>query len=215
MSEGDDVAKLWKVNRTIHELVRDRGFQVSDDEVNMDLATFKSMYASSGESVEYAQLSSSTLSRRYRTQYLPMRFLETQSRNQLNFFTNSSTNAADQIFVFFSDEKSVGVKTMRKLLSILDEKQINRGVIIFPGTMTSSARKADHTQVILAMQNKFKLEEFAEADLLVNITHHKLVPRHEVLSLEEKKTFVRAISTKGDSAAAHTVSRPNCPILWA
>lgn len=24
MSEGEDVAKLWKVNRTIHELVKDR-----------------------------------------------------------------------------------------------------------------------------------------------------------------------------------------------
>ena len=36
------------------------------------------------------------------------------SRNQLNFFTNSKTNPAEQIFVFFSEERSVGVKTMRK-----------------------------------------------------------------------------------------------------
>ncbi|ETW82854.1 hypothetical protein HETIRDRAFT_315674 [Heterobasidion irregulare TC 32-1] len=158
MSDGDDAAKLWKVNRTIHELVKDRGFQVSDDEINMDLATFKSLYANSGDSVD---------------------------RNQLNFFTNSRTNSSDQIFVFFSDEKSVGVKTMRKLLSILDEKKIERGIIIFPGTMTSSARK-----VILAMHNKFKLEEFAEADLLVNITHHRLVPRHEVLTVDEKKLLL-------------------------
>lgn len=158
MSDGDDAAKLWKVNRTIHELVKDRGFQVSDDEINMDLATFKSLYANSGDSVD---------------------------RNQLNFFTNSRTNPNNQIFVFFSDEKSVGVKTMRKLLSILDEKKIERGIIIFPGTMTSSARK-----VILAMHNKFKLEEFAEADLLVNITHHRLVPRHEVLTVDEKKLLL-------------------------
>jgi hypothetical protein len=38
------------------------------------------------------------------------------SRNQLNFFTNSRVNPGDQIFVFFSEEKSVGVKTMRKLV---------------------------------------------------------------------------------------------------
>jgi hypothetical protein len=86
------------------------------------------------------------------------------SRNQLNFFTNSRTDPSNQIFIFFSDEKSVGVKTMRKfvnsiytlmchpqipildlfplrLLNILEEKNIAKGIIIFPGTMTSSARK--------------------------------------------------------------------------
>jgi DNA-directed RNA polymerase I, II, and III subunit RPABC1 len=40
------------------------------------------------------------------------------------------------------------------------------------------------------MQARFKLEEFAEADLLVNITHHKLVPRHEVLDPEQKKLLL-------------------------
>lgn len=45
-------------------------------------------------------------------------------------------------------------------------------------------------QVISAMQARFRLEEFAEADLLVNITHHKLVPRHEVLDPEQKKLLL-------------------------
>lgn len=36
------------------------------------------------------------------------------SRNQLNFFTNHKSDNTDHIFVFFSDEKSIGVKTMRK-----------------------------------------------------------------------------------------------------
>ena len=45
-------------------------------------------------------------------------------------------------------------------------------------------------QVIVAMAAQYRLEEFSEADLLVNITHHTLVPRHEVLSPEEKKTLL-------------------------
>lgn len=36
------------------------------------------------------------------------------SRNQLNFFTAANDDPSDQIFVFFTDERSVGVKTMRK-----------------------------------------------------------------------------------------------------
>ncbi|KAI0316727.1 DNA-directed RNA polymerase RPB5 subunit [Amylostereum chailletii] len=185
MSDGDDTAALWKVNRTIHELVKDRGFQVSDDEINMDLGRFKELYASHGGSVESVIVSLGHIRILISTAFV------LDSRTQLNFFTNSRNNPTDQIFVFFTEEKSVGVKTMRKLLNILEEKKIDRGVIILPGSMTSSARK-----VISAMQSRFRLEEFAEADLLVNITHHKLVPRHEVLTQDEKTLLLERYRLK-------------------
>ncbi|KAF5327833.1 hypothetical protein D9619_004383 [Psilocybe cf. subviscida] len=158
MGDADETAKLWKVNRTIHELVKDRGFMVADDEINMDLQHFRDLYANQSGVVD---------------------------RNQLNFYTTSASNPTDQIFVFFCDEKSVGVKSMRKLLSILEEKSIQRGIIVFPGNMTPSARK-----VIVAMASEYRLEEFSEADLLVNIVHHTLVPRHEVLTQEEKRMLL-------------------------
>ncbi|KAL0065255.1 hypothetical protein AAF712_007766 [Marasmius tenuissimus] len=158
MGDVDESAKLWKVNRTLHEMVRDRGFQVSDEEINMDLQTFRDGYASNMGSVD---------------------------RSQLNFFSSSRADPTDQIFVFFSDEKSVGVKTMRKMLEILEQKSISRGILVFPGNMTPSARK-----VIVTMAAQFRLEEFSESDLLVNITHHLLVPKHEVLSSEDKKILL-------------------------
>ena len=89
-----------------------------------------------------------------------------------------------------------------RLLVILEEKAIQRGIIVFPGNMTPSARKVcfNHLwgsmcstflgQVIVAMAQQYKLEEFSEADLLVNITHHTLVPKHEVLTQEEKKVLL-------------------------
>jgi DNA-directed RNA polymerase I, II, and III subunit RPABC1 len=36
----------------------------------------------------------------------------------------------------------------------------------------------------------YRLEEFSESDLLVNITHHSLVPRHETLTPEDKKILL-------------------------
>lgn len=123
----------------------------------MSLADFKAQYANNGGTVECA--TPLVFSNRVTdSAALPC------SRNQLNFFTNAHTDPSNQIFIFFSDEKSVGVKTMRKfvyspytltcrqqfsilnlfplrLLNILEEKNIAKGIIIFPGTMTSSARK--------------------------------------------------------------------------
>ncbi|KAJ3990182.1 DNA-directed RNA polymerase RPB5 subunit [Lentinula detonsa] len=164
MSDADESAKLWKVNRTIHELVKDRGFSVSDEEINMDLATFRQSFSNQSGFVD---------------------------RNVLNFFSNSIANPAEQLFVFFSDEKSVGVKTMRKMLMILEEKGIQQGIIVFPGNMTPSARK-----VIVAMASQFRLEEFSESDLLVNITHHSLVPHHQALSPSEKKALLEKYRLK-------------------
>jgi len=42
----------------------------------------------------------------------------------------------------------------------------------------------------VAMAAEYRLEEFSEADLLVNIVHHTLVPRHEVLTAEEKRILL-------------------------
>lgn len=83
-----------------------QGFQVADDEINMDLATFREVYLAGGSGVEYAfssYPSPTSASLKY-----------VHSRGKLNFFSNHVENPMDQIFVFFSDEKSVGVKTMRK-----------------------------------------------------------------------------------------------------
>ena len=121
MAEQDETAKLWKVNRTIHELVKDRvwlnrpnpssmrsyllqGFQVAEDEISMDLTAFKQHYAGHSGTIEYARM------------FLSLGAVANRrnSRSQLNFFTNHQNNPMEQIYVFFTDERSVGVKTMRK-----------------------------------------------------------------------------------------------------
>jgi len=69
----------------------------------MDLMAFRNQYVSQSGNIEYVNLLFSADA-----------FLTVSRRGQLNFFTNSRKDVSDQIFIFFTEEKSVGVKTMRK-----------------------------------------------------------------------------------------------------
>jgi len=161
------VARMWKIGRTAHEMVRDRGYEVSNDELNMTLQEFTANFAPNG-AVE---------------------------KQKLNFYTekpnDDPSQVTEKIFVYFSDEKNVSIKTMRKFLEILDTQKITNGIIIFSDKMTPSARK-----IISAMSAEYTLEEFEEASLLVNITQHVLVPRHEVLTPDEKKLLLQKYRLK-------------------
>lgn len=41
---------------------------------------------------------------------------KSSSRNSLHFFASLDDNPDDQIFVYFADEASIGIKTMRKFV---------------------------------------------------------------------------------------------------
>lgn len=68
------------------------------------------------------------------------------SRNRLNFFAKLQSSTMDGedgqgIYIFYSDEASVGIKTMRRFIGILAERRIPRGIIIWSNAMTAAARK--------------------------------------------------------------------------
>lgn len=45
-------------------------------------------------------------------------------------------------------------------------------------------------QALAEMAPRFKIEHFKEAELLVDITEHILVPKHEILTSEEKAALL-------------------------
>jgi hypothetical protein len=92
--------------------------------------------------------------------------------------------------VFFITEPKVGVKAIKDVAMHMKEEQdstskVSRSIIIIEEKITPFAR-----QSLTEMQPKIMIEVFKEAELLVNITHHVLVPKHRVLSPMEKKTLL-------------------------
>ena len=51
-------ARLWRAWRTIHEMVQDRGYELSDEEVKISFEDFKTKYTGPDGNIEYAQASS-------------------------------------------------------------------------------------------------------------------------------------------------------------
>lgn len=49
-----ETARLWRAWRTVHEMVQDRGYELSDEEVKITLDEFKSKFSGGDGTIEYA-----------------------------------------------------------------------------------------------------------------------------------------------------------------
>lgn len=92
---------------------------------------------------------------------------------------------------------------MRNFINTLESHNIQRGILIWSEKMTSAARK-----VIDAMRAQFQLEDFEEAYLLVNITHHHLVPEHAVMTDQEKKELLQRYRLKDNQLPRIQINDP-------
>ena len=67
----------------------------------------------------------------------------------------------------------------------MQEENITRAIIVVQTGMTPSAKQA-----LVDMAPKYILEQFMEAELMINITEHDLVPQHIVMTADEKKELL-------------------------
>ena len=88
------------------------------------------------------------------------------------------------IWIEFCSEQSIGIKTMRAFAQHIDQHQFHTGVLVTQAPLTSAGGK-----IQAAVLPKI-IETFQEQDLLVNITHHELVPKHVLLSPVEKQALL-------------------------
>jgi len=89
------------------------------------------------------------------------------------------------ITVWFIESAKVGVKPIRDVAEFMKERNITRAVIVVEQQVSPFGRSA-----IGAMkQAGMNLEPFLEKELKFDITTHSMVPKHQLLSSEEKKNF--------------------------
>jgi len=113
------------------------------------------------------------------------------SRENLLLLLRKKEDLTEQLFVFFPEDEKVGVKPIRNYCIKMQEQSVQRAIMVVRVGMSSFAKQA-----LAEMAPKFKLEQFTETELMVNITEHQLVPKHIKLSVAEKKSLLEKYKMK-------------------
>jgi DNA-directed RNA polymerases I, II, and III subunit RPABC1 len=109
-----ETVRLWSVHKTINQLVHDRGYVVSQTNLDMTLQSFASSYAPSGTVLD---------------------------RSILNFQVEHKDSPQDKLYVFYPEDMSVGVKPIRTFLEKMNENNVFKCIVIYRSSLTPSATK--------------------------------------------------------------------------
>lgn len=115
-----------------------------------------------------------------------LRFGENPARESLTILVEKADDPTDQLFVFFPTDDKVGVKPIKTYCQRMMDEKVTRAIIVVKINLTPFAR----TAVKEMAQRGYRIEYFRDAELLVDITEHKLVPEHILLTPAEKKELL-------------------------
>ncbi|KAK4193570.1 RNA polymerase [Podospora australis] len=178
-----EVSRLWRAWRTIHEMVQDRGYELAEEEVKITFDDFRRKFTQGDGSPNRAA----------------MTFSARPSESMNKKFTPPPTAAnpdpapeCGPIHVEFCPEKtSIGIGVMKKFVEHCATNNFKAGILVTAVPLSAQARK------VMTVTSQYTLIEcFLEEDLLVNITHHELVPTHVLLSREEKTALLKRYRLK-------------------
>jgi DNA-directed RNA polymerase I, II, and III subunit RPABC1 len=157
---------MWRIRKTIMQMCHDRGYLVTQDELDQTLEQFIEQF---GDRPSEGR----------------------PSRGDISVLVAHNDDPTDQMFVFFPEEEKVGIKTIKQYCTRMQEENISRAIIVVQIGMTPSAKQA-----LVDMAPKYQLEQFLESELLVNVTEHELVPEHLVLTPAEKAELLARYKLK-------------------
>lgn len=166
MDDEAEVYKLWRIRKTVMQMCHDRGYLVTQDELDQSLEQFVEQFGNRPSEGR-------------------------PSRGDMSVLVAHNDDPTDLMFVFFPEEEKVGIKTIKQYCTRMQEENISKAIVVVQTGMTPSAKQA-----LVDMAPKYMLEQFLETELLVNVTEHELVPEHVVLTADEKAELLARYKLK-------------------
>lgn len=105
----------------------------------------------------------------------------------------ASNDNSEKILIYFVYDVKVSVKKMKSIKDIIDD-DTNRYkclILVYKSSITTFAKQFISTDV-----DNLNVQVFSENELSFNLTKHKLVPKHEILSSSEKQAIMTLYKTK-------------------
>jgi len=120
------------------------------------------------------------------TEEFRTRFGDSPARESLTILVEKMDDASEQLFVFFPEDEKVGVKPIKTYCERMKAENVLRAIIVVKINLTPFAKQAIREM----SQRGYRVEYFRDSELLVDITDHKLVPQHIVLTNNEKQELL-------------------------
>ncbi|KAF9890337.1 DNA-directed RNA polymerases II 24 kDa polypeptide (RNA polymerase II subunit 5) [Aspergillus nanangensis] len=189
-----EMTRLWRTWRTVFEMLQDRGYEVTDEEVQLPLDDFRRLYSNELGFPDRTKMKiSARPTEAMKEKYTPPK----TTRNP------DPQPECGTIFVEFCKESSgVGTKQVRNFIHTTDENNFHTGVFITQTPISPSA-----IRLLSSVPGRI-CEHFQEQDLLVNITRHELVPKHVLLSADEKTRLLQRYRLKESQLPRIQMSDP-------
>ncbi|KAF2012328.1 RPB5 subunit of DNA-directed RNA polymerase [Aaosphaeria arxii CBS 175.79] len=181
------MVRMWRIYRTTKQMCRDRGYDIPVEDTEISLEEFAHRCRREDGEPERSQL----------------HYSATPTQEMIHKYTPPATakfpNPEPQIgslWVEFNADENAGLKQLREYMVHLAQNNHYSGILVTIKPMTGMAIRMLRNATGVDGQVLGGVEVFVEQDLLVNITKHELVPRHILLSHEEKKQLLERYRLK-------------------
>ena len=156
--DENEILTIFRVRKTILQMLRDRGYVVFDSKDDLELS--RQMFEE--KFVKINQVIRENLEIKRPKWNVP-------SQRILVVFVKSE-----------KEKSTIGVKRIREYCERIKQDDFHKAILILHGRLTPHAK-----QSISAINSLIeRIEYFNETELIINITEHCLVARHEVLLKE-------------------------------
>jgi len=107
------------------------------------------------------------------------------------YLTHKTGDVSDKIYVYFPQTSTkVGVLAIRQYIKEMQQNNVNNAIIVVKEEVTSFAK------AVFQEAKPLILEHFRENELLIDKLSHVLVPKHELLSEDEKRELYKTYKIK-------------------
>ena len=109
------------------------------------------------------------------------------------YYKKSDSNSDEVIRLYFeySGESKITAKEISIFFSKMKDAKADSGIIVISGQLTSQAK-----QKMIDINYELQVECFNISELMVNITEHSLVPKHILLTKDEKGLLLKRYKIK-------------------